>query len=133
MNVSLGQLSPNAFQTLVVTLTLFKLFGHKVTTPNRFWMLYQIKDNHNLVGLYSLSSWASGNLVIDNPDSEKNWKEELVVVAGQWYSDDTLAEEIPSTIFGIAKHWKKPSSDRYDKVLIQELGFMALLPILRRH
>ena len=63
--------------------------------------------------------------MIGNPDSEKNWKEELVVVDGQWYFDDTLAKEIPSTIFGLAKHWKKPSFDGYDKFLIQELGFLA--------
>ena len=70
-------------------------------------MMYHIKDNHNLVGLYSLSSWDPGNIVIDNLDSEKNWKEELVVVDSQWYSDDTLPKEIPLTTFGIAKHWKK--------------------------
>ena len=64
-----------------------------------------------------------------NPDLEKNWKEELVVVDGQWYSDDTLPEEIPSTTFGIAKQWKKPTSDKYDKVLIQELGFLTQLPV----
>ena len=95
--------------------------------------MYQIKDNHNSVGLYSLSTWAPGNLVIGNPNSEKNWKEELVVVKGQWYSDDTLHKEIPSTTFGLAKHWKKPTSDGYDKVLIQELGFLAQLLVLQRH
>ena len=96
-------------------------------------MLYQIKDNQSSVGIYSLNSWASGNLVIGTPDSEKNWKEELVVVHGRWFAEDTLPAEVPSTSFGLAKHWKKPSSEGYDKILIQELGFLAQLPILHRH
>ena len=87
--------------------------------------MYQIKDNHNSVGLYSLSSWAPGNLVVGNPDSEKNWKEELVVVDGQWFAEDTLPEEVLPTSFGIAMHWKTPTSKVYEKVLIQELGFLA--------
>ena len=95
--------------------------------------MYQIKYNHNSVGLYSFSTWAPGNLVIGDQDSEKNWKEKLVIVDGQWYSDDTLPEEIPSTTFGIAKHWKKPIFDGYNKVLIQELGFLAQLLVLRGH
>ena len=82
MKISLAQLSQNTFRTLVGTLVLFKLTGHRVPTPERFRMLYQIKDNHNLVGLYSLSSWALGSLVIGNPDLEKNWKKELVIVSG---------------------------------------------------
>ena len=56
-----------------------------------------------------------------------------MIVDGQWFTEDTLPEEVPSTSFGIAKHWKKPTSEGYDKVLIQELGFLAQLPILRRH
>ena len=96
-------------------------------------MLYQIKDNHNLFGLYPLSSWAPGNLVIGNSESEKNWKEELVLVIREWYSSDTPAEDIPPTNFGLAKSWKKPNFHRYDQILIQELGFLAQIPILHMH
>ena len=133
LGISPAQLSPNAFRTLVGTLALFKLNGHRVPTPERFQMIYQVKDNHNSVGIYSINSWASGNLVIGNPDSEKNWKEELVVVKGRWFAEDTMPAEVPPTSFGLAKHWKKPSFESYDKVLIQELGFLAQLPVLRRH
>ena len=132
-NSSLGKLSPNAFRILVGMLTLFKLFGHRVPTPDRFCMLYQIKDNHSSVGLYSLSSWDSGNLVIGNLESEKNWKEELVVVSRKWYSNEALPEDIPPTSFEMAKGWKKSTLENYDKVLIQELIFMANLPIRHRH
>ena len=110
LGISPAQLSPNAFRTLVGTLALFKLNGHRVPTLERFRMMYQVKDNHNSVGIYSLNSWASGNLVIGNPDLEKNWKEELVVIKGRWFAKDTLPAEVPATSFGLAKHWKKPSS-----------------------
>ena len=71
--------------------------------------------------------------MIGNPDSEKNWKEELVVISEKWYSDDTPAKEIPSTSFGLPKSWKKTTLEDYDKVLIQELPFLDKLPILHRH
>ena len=85
------------------------------------------------MGFYYLSTWASGNLVIANPKSEKNWMEELVVISGKWYSDDTLPKEIPSTSFEITEGWKKPTLENYDKVLIQERIFLANLPIQHRH
>ena len=56
LKISPAQRSLNAFPTLVGTLSLFKLNGHIIPTSERFRMLYQIKDNHNSVGLYSLSS-----------------------------------------------------------------------------
>ena len=103
MNISLAQLSPNALRTLVGMLALFKLNGHRLPTPERFRILYQIKDNHNSVGLYSLSSWTLGNLVIGNPESEKICKEELVLVTRKWYSSDTPIEDTPSTEFELAR------------------------------
>ena len=63
------------------------------------------------MGLYSFSSWASGNLVIGNLESEKNWKEELMLVLRKLFSDDTLIDEIPSTSFGLPKSWKKTPSE----------------------
>ena len=56
-----------------------------------------------------------------------------MLVFETWYSKDTLPEEIPTTTFGLAESWKKPSFDNYDKVLIQELMFLAGLSLLKRH
>lgn len=54
-------------------------------------------------------------------------------VSKNWYSDDTLPEDIPPTIFELAESWNKPSLEKDDKVLIQELIFIANILVRNRH
>ena len=56
LDIAPRQLSPIAFQTLVGTLVLFKFTDQRVPTLKRFRMLYQIKESHNSIRIYSLSS-----------------------------------------------------------------------------
>ena len=66
--------------------------------------------------------------MIGNPELENNWKEELVVVSGRWYSNDTLLDEVPRASFKVARGWKKPPHQEFELVLIQEMIFISNLP-----
>ena len=54
-------------------------------------------------------------------------------MSGWWYSQDTLPEEVPRTSFEATHSWKKPLLSHVELVLIQELIFLAKLPICHWH
>ena len=59
----------------------------------RFKMYFYLKDSQGSSGIYSFNLWASSNIIIELLESKKGWKEELVVLEGQWMVPRVPAEE----------------------------------------
>ena len=93
------QLYPNALRILISTLILFRL--HKLWDINaqRFSLLFQLKENHGSSKVYSFSTLAQSNIIVGFPESDKDWKDELVVLEGAWAQKGTPKNELPRLKF----------------------------------
>ena len=67
------------------------------------------------------------------PESDKNWKEEMVLLEGAWAEKGTPADELPSLNFKMIDAWAKPALSDFKDALIEELKYIATLPITDRH
>ena len=66
-------------------------------------------------------------------ESDKNWKEELVVLEGAWAEEGNPANEQPSLKFITVKAYAKPALGDFKDELIKELKHIATLLITDRH
>ena len=83
--------------------------------------------------VYSLSIWAPSNIIVGCPESDKDWKEELVILEGQWVQEGVPEYELPYMGFSTVPAWSKPVMENFDPILIWELQYIATLPIVERH
>ena len=94
---------------MLCTMVLFRLNNLWDMNARRFALLFQLKESHGSSGIYSFSAWAHSNLIIRCLESDKNWKEELVLLEGVWAEKGTPSEDLPELAFHVSYGWVKPT------------------------
>ena len=83
LEISLPQLNPNAYQSMVALWALYRLLGFPDLTVEELRAAYSVKNAPSCHGSYYFQSF-EGQVITDRDDSMKTWKSYWFWAEGSW-------------------------------------------------
>ena len=111
LNLSPGQLAPNAWRTVVGCMVMWKVLskGKDDLTVDELLFCYKPCQIPASPGFWSLNMRQKGlNLVVGTPSSNREWKDDFVFVCGDNW--ESLPYEKDDDFIPVCREWGMPSS-----------------------
>uniref|UniRef100_A0A2N9FXG2 Uncharacterized protein n=1 Tax=Fagus sylvatica TaxID=28930 RepID=A0A2N9FXG2_FAGSY len=134
LNLSPGQLAPNAWRTVVGSMVMWKVLseGKDDLTLDELLFCYKPCQIPASPGFWSLNMRQRGlKLIVGNPSSNREWKDDYVFVCGDNW--EGLVSEKDDDFIPVRRKWGVPSSSALRRPKLNEDGHNRVLRALHHN
>uniref|UniRef100_A0A2N9H4K1 Uncharacterized protein n=1 Tax=Fagus sylvatica TaxID=28930 RepID=A0A2N9H4K1_FAGSY len=134
LNLSPGQLAPNAWRTVVGSMVMWKVLseGKDDLTLDELLFCYKPCQIPASPGFWSLNMRQRGlKLIVGNPSSNREWKDDYVFVCGDNW--EGLVSEKDDEFIPVRRKWGVPSSSALRRPKLNEDGHNRVLRALHHN